>query len=115
MNKPLDLTAETTSAIDISGGFPTVRPRRLRQSESMRRLVRETRLSPADFIYPLFVVHGRDIRREITSMPGVFHLSIDRLAAEAEEIAQLGIPGVILFGLPAEKDPIGRENFAEDG
>lgn len=115
MNKSLNLTAETTSTIDISSGFPTVRPRRLRQSETMRRLVRETRLSPADFIYPLFVVHGRGIRREITSMPGVFHLSIDRLAAEAEEIGQLGIPGVILFGLPAEKDPIGRENFAEDG
>lgn len=115
MNKSVNPRGETLSTIDIAAGFPTVRPRRLRQSEPMRRLVRETRLSPADFIYPLFVVHGRGIRREIVSMPGVFHLSIDRLAAEAEELAQLGIPGVILFGLPAEKDPIGRENFAEDG
>ena len=98
-----------------SGGFPTVRPRRLRKSSTLRRLVQETHLSPADFIYPLFVVHGQGIRREITSMPGVFHLSIDMLAAEAEEIVSLGIPAVILFGLPAEKDPIGRENFADDG
>ncbi|MCB0195401.1 MAG: porphobilinogen synthase, partial [Anaerolineae bacterium] len=97
------------------GGFPTVRPRRLRKSSTLRRLVQETHLSPADFIYPLFVVHGQGIRREISSMPGVFQLSVDRLAAEADEIVGLGIPAVILFGLPAQKDPIGRENFAEDG
>jgi porphobilinogen synthase len=70
---------------------------------------------PANFIYPLFVTHGRDVREEIRSMSGVFHLSIDQLEPEIDEISRLHIPAVILFGLPAEKDPIGRENFAEDG
>jgi porphobilinogen synthase len=78
-------------------------------------MVRETALTPANFIYPLFVTHGRDMREEIRSMPGVFHLSIDQLEPEIDEISRLHIPAVILFGLPAEKDPIGRENFAEDG
>jgi porphobilinogen synthase len=78
-------------------------------------MVRETALTPANFIYPLFVTHGRDVREEIRSMPGVFHLSIDQLVPEIDEISRLHIPAVILFGLPAEKDPIGRENFAEDG
>jgi porphobilinogen synthase len=96
-------------------GFPTTRPRRLRQHPALRRLVRETNLSPADFIYPLFMVHGRQIRREVPSMPGVFQLSVDRLAQEAETLLELGIPAVMFFGLPAEKDPVGRENFADDG
>jgi len=96
-------------------GFPTSRARRLRQIPALRRLVRETSLSPADFIYPMFMVHGRQIRREVPSMPGVFQLSVDMLAEEADILASLGISGVMLFGLPAEKDPIGRENFAEDG
>jgi porphobilinogen synthase len=96
-------------------GFPTSRARRLRQNPALRRLVRETSLSPADFIYPMFMVHGRQVRREVASMPGVFQLSVDMLAAEADILAGLGISGVMLFGLPAEKDPIGRENFAEDG
>jgi porphobilinogen synthase len=78
-------------------------------------MVRETVLTPANFIYPLFVTHGRDVREEINSMPGVFHLSIDQLKREIDEISRLRIPAVILFGLPAEKDPIGRENFADDG
>jgi porphobilinogen synthase len=95
--------------------FPTYRPRRLRMNENVRRMVRETTLSSADFINPLFVVHGEGIKREIPSMPGTYHLSIDRLPQEVEEIAELGIPAVILFGLPAEKDPIGEENFAEEG
>jgi porphobilinogen synthase len=99
----------------IQPTFPTVRPRRLRQSGELRRLVRETVLSPADFIYPLFIVHGRGVRREIPSMPGVYHLSVDMLPREAEELTQLRIPAVMLFGLPAEKDPVGRENFADDG
>jgi len=99
----------------FSPGFPTVRSRRLRQQSGLRRLVRETRLSPANFIYPMFIVHGQQVRREIPSMPGVFQLSVDMLAQEAEELLQLGIPAVMLFGLPAEKDPIGEENFAEDG
>jgi porphobilinogen synthase len=95
--------------------FPTARPRRLRSSPAMRRLVRETTLSVDDLIYPLFVQHGRDVRDEIPSMPGQYRLSVDQLAAEAMEIAGLGIPAVILFGIPAQKDPIGLENFADDG
>ncbi len=95
--------------------FPATRLRRLRVSPALRSMVRETRLTPADFIYPLFVVHGRDVREEIPSMPGVYHLSIDHLAAEARSISGLDIPAVILFGLPAHKDPIGSENFARDG
>ena len=96
-------------------GFPTARPRRLRISAQMRALVRETSLTPQDFIYPLFVAHGVNTRREIGSMPGVFQWSPDRLPAEIEEIARLDIPAVILFGIPEEKDPIGLENFAPDG
>jgi porphobilinogen synthase len=81
----------------------------------VRRMVRETELAAGDFIQPLFVVHGRGVRREIPSMPGQFQLSVDQLAREATEIAGLGIPAVILFGLPAAKDPVGRENFDPDG
>ncbi len=95
--------------------FPTTRLRRLRTSANLRAMVRETRLSPYDFIYPLFVVHGQNVHTEIPSMPGVYHQSIDQLAREVEEISALDIPAVILFGIPAEKDPIGEENFAEDG
>jgi porphobilinogen synthase len=95
--------------------FPQARPRRLRCSPNFRRLMRETWLAPSDLIYPLFVVHGRDVKREIGSMPGNYHWSVDRLPAEAEEIAHLGIPAIILFGLPAEKDPIGVENFDPEG
>lgn len=95
--------------------FPTVRPRRLRTTPTLRRMVSETSLSATNFIYPLFVVHGRDVREEITSMPDVFHLSIDQVTREVGELSELNIPAVILFGLPARKDPIGEENFAEDG
>lgn len=95
--------------------FPTVRLRRLRTTPNLRAMVRETTLQPTDFIYPLFVVHGRDVQREIPSMPGVFHQSIDRLAREVEAISELRIPAVILFGVPAHKDPIGEENFAGQG
>ena len=89
--------------------------RRLRGSEGLRRLVRETRLSPEEFVYPLFVVHGRDVREEIPSMPGQYHLSLDRLAAEAEELRSLGVRAVLLFGLPAAKDDAGSEAYADDG
>lgn len=99
----------------LNPGFPTVRGRRLRQMPALRRLVRETQLGPADFIYPMFIVHGRQVRREVASMPDVFQMSPDTLAREADELLELGIPAVILFGLPAEKDPIGKENFADDG
>lgn len=91
------------------------RPRRLRQTESLRRLVRETQLSVADFIYPLFVRHGRGLREEIQSMPGQYRLSVDQLSREAEEIFHLGIPAVLLFGLPEHKDEVGSGAYAEDG
>jgi len=94
---------------------PFARFRRLRRTEGLRRLVRETRLSPADFVYPLFVAHGRGLRQEIESMPGQYHLSPDGLAREAEELRALGIPAVLLFGLPAAKDEEGSEAYADDG
>ena len=95
--------------------FLFARHRRLRRSEGLRRLVRETALSPHDFVYPLFVVHGGDVREEIASMPGQYHLSLDRLAAEAEELRSLQVPAVLLFGLPAAKDDAGSEAYADDG
>lgn len=95
--------------------FPETRLRRLRTNRTLRDMLRETTLAPTDFIYPLFVRHGRDVHDEIVSMPGVYHLSIDRLKAEVDEIAGLGIPAVILFGLPAIKDATGSENFDPDG
>lgn len=95
--------------------FPETRLRRLRTTAALRSMVRETTLSPEQFIYPLFVVHGRDIREEISSMPGVFHLSIDQLEREINDVSTLNIPAVLLFGVPAYKDPVGTENFAEDG
>lgn len=94
---------------------PGRRPRRLRRMENLRRLMRETRLTPADFVYPLFLRHGQEERREIASMPGAYQLSIDQLENEAEDLRRLRVPAVILFGIPAEKDPIGRENFSPDG
>jgi porphobilinogen synthase len=93
----------------------TIRPRRLRVSPQIRAMVRETALAPDDFIYPLFVTHGRNVRHPIRSMPGVYQLSVDQLAGEAKSVAGAGIPAVILFGIPAAKDPIGLENFAPDG
>jgi porphobilinogen synthase len=109
------VAAPATPPQTLGPDFPTVRLRRLRRKPQLRRLVREVNLSPANFIYPLFIVHGQNVRREVPSMPGVFQLSVDMLAAEAEELDRLDIPAVMLFGLPAEKDPIGRENFADDG
>ncbi|MCB8966729.1 MAG: porphobilinogen synthase [Ardenticatenaceae bacterium] len=94
---------------------PAIRPRRLRHSPQLRALVRETQLTPADFIYPLFVTHGQGVRQPIASMPGVFQLSVDEAVRVAEETAVLGIPALILFGIPAHKDPVGLENFAPDG
>lgn len=95
--------------------FPTSRPRRLRLNPALRDMVRETILTPKDFIYPIFVKHGQDIREPIRSMPGQYQWSVDLLAAEAHAIAELGIPAVILFGIPREKDPIGLDNYATDG
>ena len=96
--------------------FPVRRLRRLRRTAPLRRLVREHELSPGDLIQPVFVVHGAAVEREIPAMPGVFHLSVDEaLDREADRLTALGIPGLILFGLPAGKDAIGSENFADDG
>ena len=78
-------------------------------------MVRETTLSPANLIYPLFVAPGEGLRREIASLPGCYHLSVDQVAREAEEVEKLGIGGVILFGLPSAKDPVGSEGYADDG
>ncbi|MBI3168384.1 MAG: porphobilinogen synthase [Chloroflexi bacterium] len=93
----------------------TSRPRRLRHSPALRNMVRETELNASDFIYPLFVRHGENVRAEIKSMPGIYQFSVDQLAQEAREVFELGIPAVILFGIPAEKDSHGSENFAKDG
>ncbi len=95
--------------------FPTTRLRRLRVTPGLRRMVRETVLTPDRFIYPLFVVHGEGIRRPISSMPGICQLSVDRAIAEAGQAVSLGIPAVLLFGVPAVKDAVGSENFADDG
>ena len=91
------------------------RPRRLRRTETLRDLVRETTLEPGDFVYPLFVVAGEGMRRPVESMPGIEQLSVDRLSEEAREVAALGIKAVLLFGIPATKDPHGLESFADDG
>ena len=95
--------------------FPIQRLRRLRQLEPFRRMVRETALSPSDFIYPVFVVEGRDRREEIGSMPGQYRLSVDLLVKEAAEIKSLGIPAVILFGIPAKKDERGSSGYDPNG
>ena len=95
--------------------FPLYRPRRLRESPLLRKMVRETQLGVQDLVYPLFAVHGRGVREPITSMPGQFRLSVDELLKECKDAASMGIPAVLLFGLPAEKDPRGSEAYAEDG
>ena len=91
------------------------RPRRLRHSARLRAAVRETVLTPADFIYPLFVVHGGHVRDPIPSMPGICQLSVDQAVGEAGRAAAAGIPAVLLFGIPASKDPIGEESYDDDG
>ncbi|RLT35255.1 MAG: porphobilinogen synthase [Chloroflexi bacterium] len=91
------------------------RTRRTRGSAAMRALVRETRLDPAQFIYPLFVTHGRGVREPISSMPGQARISVDLLAAEARELRSLGIRAVLLFGIPEAKDAVGSEGYAVDG
>jgi len=96
-------------------GFPISRPRRLRLTPAVRGMLRETALATQDFIYPLFVTYGEKVQGEIASMPGQYQWSVDQLPKQVEEIARLGIPAVLLFGIPAKKDPIGLENFAPDG
>lgn len=95
--------------------FPHVRLRRLRGSAALRGLVRETRLSASDFIYPIFVTHGRDVRNEIDPMPGIYQLSLDHLITEVGEVESLGIPAVLLFGIPAKKDAEGTEAYETNG
>jgi len=95
--------------------FPLERPRRLRATERLRAMVRETSVSPANLIYPLFVTPGEGVKREISSLPGCFHLSVDEVAREAEAVERLGIGGVILFGLPSAKDAVGSEGYDDQG
>ncbi|HNV56708.1 MAG TPA: porphobilinogen synthase [Smithellaceae bacterium] len=95
--------------------FPEYRGRRLRKNENFRRLVRETRLSADELVYPLFAVPGRDVKKPIASMPGQFQMSVDHLAKEAREAHALGIPALLLFGIPARKDEQGTGAFAKDG
>jgi porphobilinogen synthase len=95
--------------------FPVQRPRRLRKTELLRALVRETRLSAASFVYPLFVCPGTSVRKEVSSMPGVFQQSADRIVEDCREVESLGIPGVILFGLPETKDPRGQSSLRSNG
>ena len=92
-----------------------IRPRRLRRTPAIRQMVRETALSTKDFIFPLFVRPGQNIKDPIASMPGQYHFSVDGIGKEAEEIWSLGIPSVILFGLPDKKDAVGSRSYAEDG
>jgi porphobilinogen synthase len=102
-------------AASVRAQFPSARPRRLRRTETLRRMVRETRLSVDSLIYPVFVVPGADVQEEIASMPGVFHQSVDRVVEDARAVADLGIPAMLLFGLPHTKDFEGSEAWAPDG
>ncbi|HUB03107.1 MAG TPA: porphobilinogen synthase [Terriglobales bacterium] len=95
--------------------FPANRMRRLRRSETLRSMVRETRLTPEALVYPLFVCPGKGVRKEVRSMPGVFNLSVDEAVKEVREVRGLGVPSVILFGLPEKKDEVATGAWAEDG
>ncbi len=95
--------------------FPTTRLRRLRRNEQLRSLVRETRLSPKGLIYPIFVCPGKGVRKPVGSMPGVANLSVDEAVKEAREVKSLGLPGIILFGLPETKDEVATGAWEEDG
>jgi len=103
------------SKFQLQPGFPTTRLRRLRRTSALREMFRETTLSVSDFIYPLFIVEGDNIRNEISSMPGQFQLSIDQAVRECEELQRLGINSVILFGIPNEKDEAGSGAYTGDG
>jgi porphobilinogen synthase len=91
------------------------RLRRMRATPALRRMVRETNVTPADFIAPFFVTHGVDVRQPVSSMPGVSQLSVDQLLVEVKSLAVLGVPAILLFGVPASKDAVGSEAYAEDG
>ena len=102
-------------ALNNQAAFPTLRMRRLRMSASLRALVQENAVTQNDLVWPLFMRHGSGIRRPIASMPGQFQLSVDRLVEHLAPFMELGLQSVMLFGIPAEKDPIGEENFADEG
>jgi len=95
--------------------FPDYRPRRMRQSEAFRKMVRETALSVNDFILPLFAVDGKGVKDPIDAMPGQYHLSVDNLVKVARQAFDLGVPAIILFGIPPKKDPLGTQAYAKDG
>lgn len=95
--------------------FPIQRARRLRRNEVIRRMVRETTLSPDDFIYPLFVTHGKGVKKEVSSMPNCYQESVDETVKTAKEVYALGIPSILLFGIPERKDEVGSEAYAADG
>lgn len=95
--------------------FPSYRPRRLRRNENIRRMVRETHLRVDDLIYPMFSAFGENIKKEISSMPGIYQQSIDNIVAEAKEVYELGIPAVVLFGIPEEKDAVGSDAYCSHG
>ncbi len=95
--------------------FPEYRARRLRRNETMRRMVRETFLRADDLIYPMFSAFGKDIKKEIVSMPGIYQQSIENIVIEAQEVYELGIPAVILFGIPEKKDALGQDAYSETG
>jgi porphobilinogen synthase len=95
--------------------FPDYRPRRMRRNDALRRMVRETRLQVDDLILPLFAVEGKDVKEPIASLPGQYHLSVDRLVETAGQAFKMGIPAVILFGLPSRKDPLATQAYARDG
>ena len=99
----------------LTGKFPELRLRRLRMNENIRRMVMETFLSVDDFIYPLFIVEGKGVKEEIPSMPGQYRYSIDRVVEEVQEVKELGIPAVILFGIPGYKDELGSDSYSEEG
>ena len=95
--------------------FPDYRPRRMRQSEALRKMVRETALAVDDLILPLFAVDGKGVKNPIAAMPGNYQLSVDNLVKEARKACDLGIPAIILFGIPAKKDPLGTQAYAKNG
>ncbi len=99
----------------ITSGFPLLRGRRLRRSENIRRLVRENRITHDDLIYPVFVRYGENVVEEVPSMPGVFRYSVDKVADAVKEARDLGIPAVILFGIPEHKDEVGSDTWSDEG
>jgi len=103
------------SNFELFPGFPTNRLRRLRRTAELREMFRETRLSKTDLIYPLFIVEGSGVKKEISSMPGQFQMSIDNILRECDELRALGITSVLLFGIPAEKDEVGSGAYDENG